>query len=689
MIRLYILLFFTFLSSGIAFADSVTFSSTKDSLLAIWNNQELNDTTRLDAYTQFIWEEQLFNKSDSAFYFIEKLIEEAKEKDIYFHVVGGMNLMGIGYDFRGNYAKAIDYYTKSLKLSEAQGSKQGIAMTANNIGLIYAEQENYNKAIEYYKKSLKIKIELKDSLGIARSYNNLGLSYLGQGKYDQALTNYLKSLEINELIEDVLGIAMSLNNAGNVYFERKEFALAKEYYEKSLINEKKINNKRGISTSLMSIALVHYEQGSYKQALILAEDAFKIAEEVDGITEKRDAAKALWKIYKKQSRFADALQMHEKFIEIRDTILSEENQREIIQKEFQYNFEKEQALKKAEHEAELKRQEVLSTAEKEKQKTVIYAVSGGLVLVVIFSLVVLNRFKVIQKKNRIIQHQKEVVEAKSQEIMDSINYAKRLQDAILPPNKLVKSFLLESFIIYKPKDIVAGDFYFMDVIEENGKKYIYYVAADCTGHGVPGAMVSIVGANGLKRCIQEFKLRKPGEILDKQTEIVAENFSQSEERIRDGMDLALCCLEMENDRTIRVHYSGANNPLWIINLNRKVVPKQAVPFKQDGGFEIKANKQAIGYSENNSSFDTHTIELESGDTLYTFSDGFSDQFGGVTEVDRQSGGKKYKSANFKNLLISLYDQDMETQKKLINTTFEDWRGKLEQLDDVCIIGVRV
>lgn len=222
-------------------------------------------------------------------------------------------------------------------------------MTANNIGLIYAEQENYNKAIEYYKKSLKIKIELKDSLGIARSYNNLGLSYFGQGKYDQALTNYLKSLEINELIEDVLGVAMSLNNAENVYFERKEFDLAKEYYEKSLINEKKINNKRGISTSLMSIALVLFEQGSYKQALILAEDAFKIAEEVDGITEKRDAAKALWKIFKKQSRFADALQMHEKFIEIRDTILSEENQREIIQKEFQYNFEKEQALKKAEH----------------------------------------------------------------------------------------------------------------------------------------------------------------------------------------------------------------------------------------------------------------------------------------------------------------------------------------------------
>lgn len=689
MIRIYTLLFFTFIFNVLSIANSNSSNSNKDSLLRIWNNQELNDTTRLDAYTQFIWEEQLFNKSDSAFYFIEKLIEEAKEKDIDFHVVGGLNLMGIGYDFRGNYAKAIDYYSKSMKLSESQGSKLGVAMTANNIGLIYAEQENYKKAIEYYKKSLEIKLELKDSVGFARSYNNLGLSYFGQGKYEEALTNYLKSLEINELINDDSGIAMSLNNAGNVYFERKEYDLAKEYYEKSLIHEKKINSKRGISTSLMSIALVLYEQGNYKRALVMAEDAFKLAEEVDGITEKRDAAKALWKIYKRQSRFADALKMHEMFIEIRDTILSEENQREVIQKEFQYNFDKEQALKKAEHEAELERQEVLSTAEKERQTTIIYAISGGLILVVIFSMVVLNRFKDSQKKNRIIQNQKEVVEAKSREIMDSINYAKRLQDAILPPNKLVKSFLLESFIIYKPKDIVAGDFYFMDVVEENGKKYIYYVAADCTGHGVPGAMVSIVGANGLKRCIQEFNLRKPGEILDKLAEIVAENFSQSEERIRDGMDLALCCLEMENDKAVRVHYSGANNPLWIVNPNRKDLPKQAIPFKQAGGFELKPNKQAIGYSEDNSLFDTHTIELEPGDTLYTFSDGFSDQFGGNTLAERQAGGKKYKSANFKKLLLSLYYEDMDSQKARINQTFENWKGDLDQLDDVCIIGVRV
>lgn len=288
----------------------------------------------------------------------------------------------------------------------------------------------------------------------------------------------------------------------------------------------------------------------------------------------------------------------------------------------------------------------------------------------------------IEEKKNEAEYQRHLVEEKNKEILDSINYAKRLQDAILPPTKLVSSFLMESFILYKPKDIVAGDFYFMDVVEENEKKLVYYVAADCTGHGVPGAMVSIVGANGLKRCIQEFGLRDPGQILNKLSEIVAENFAQSEERIRDGMDLALCCLEMENDKASKVHYAGANNPLWIINPNRKEAPENAIPFKYEGGFEIKANKQAIGYTENITPFDTHTFDVIEGDTLYTFSDGYPDQFGGEK-------GKKYKSANFKKLLLDIYDKNMDDQKLHIDEEFESWKGDLEQVDDVCVIGVRL
>lgn len=286
--------------------------------------------------------------------------------------------------------------------------------------------------------------------------------------------------------------------------------------------------------------------------------------------------------------------------------------------------------------------------------------------------------EVVAQKER-IEAQKEIVEEKNKEILDSINYAKRLQEAIMPSQNVWKAHLPESFVYYVPKDIIAGDFYFMEVVEDQGKKLVYYVAADCTGHGVPGAMVSVVGANGLKRCIKEFGLRDPGKILDKLTEIVAENFAQSEERIRDGMDLALCCLDMKD---MKLQFAGANNPVWIINPNRKDWGAVGNPFRTGDGIEQKADKQAIGYSEELEPFTTHVIELEKGDTIYTFSDGYPDQFGGPKN-------KKFKSANFKKMLISLYDEPMDKQKEVIDAEFQKWRGDYEQVDDVCVIGVRV
>ena len=309
-------------------------------------------------------------------------------------------------------------------------------------------------------------------------------------------------------------------------------------------------------------------------------------------------------------------------------------------------------------------------------------------MLVIFGGFMYARFRVTKKQKNIIEKQKEFVDEKNKEVKASINYAKRLQEAILPSKESLTKNLKNGFILYKPKDVVSGDFYFMDVVEEDqssnktGNKLVYYVVADCTGHGVPGAMVSIVGANGLKRCIQEFKLRDTGEILDRLSLLVAENFSQSDEQIRDGMDIAICCVETNKmNSKIKVHYSGANNSLWIINPNRKFVPKNGLEFKNGGGFEIKPNKQSIGYTEDGQPYKTHIIDIEKGDTLYTFSDGYVDQFGG-------NRGKKFKSANLKKLLVSIQAKSMDEQKVILDDTFEKWRGSNEQIDDVCIIGVR-
>ncbi|HET6245943.1 MAG: SpoIIE family protein phosphatase [Bacteroidetes bacterium] len=270
-----------------------------------------------------------------------------------------------------------------------------------------------------------------------------------------------------------------------------------------------------------------------------------------------------------------------------------------------------------------------------------------------------NQYRIKKKSAIELTKSNKIIEEKNRDILASIHYAKYLQEAILPPNKLVKEYLQESFIMYKPKDIVAGDFYWVEKCDKN----IYFAAADCTGHGVPGAMVSVVCSNALNRTMKEYGLTDPGKILDKVREIVISTFERSEREVKDGMDISLCALQGN-----KLHWAGANNPLWISRNNAII--------------EIKADKQPIGKYAVNKMFTTHSIELQKNDSLYIFTDGFADQFGG-------EHGKKFKSANFKKLLLSIQNKSMQEQNEILNSTFEKWKGILEQVDDVCVIGVKV
>ena len=279
----------------------------------------------------------------------------------------------------------------------------------------------------------------------------------------------------------------------------------------------------------------------------------------------------------------------------------------------------------------------------------------------------------IKKATLDMRVQKEVVEQKNKEITDSITYAKRIQTAILPTIKTVKQGLQDCFIAYYPKDIVAGDFYWVETLsEQNSFKEetkltqtndLLFAVADCTGHGVPGAMVSVVCINALNRSVREFNLKSPSKILDKTREIVIEEFGKSEEQVRDGMDIALCRLQGRN-----LTFSGANNPAWIIRDKEMIV--------------LKATKQPIGKYQKTGSFIEEKIELKKDDMLYIFSDGYADQFGGHK-------GKKMKSSNFKKLLLSISEQPVQQQELRLKDAFEGWKGELEQIDDICIIGVRI
>jgi len=261
-----------------------------------------------------------------------------------------------------------------------------------------------------------------------------------------------------------------------------------------------------------------------------------------------------------------------------------------------------------------------------------------------------------------IKQQHAIISEKNKHITDSINYAKRIQDAILPTDHTVKTMLPDAFVLYKPKDIVSGDFYWMT--EKAGK--LFFAVVDCTGHGVPGAFVSIIGYNGLYRSVNEFGLTKPSEILDKLNELVEETFGQNNEtQIKDGMDIALCSY---NPKTRELEFAGANNPLYIIS---------------KGNFsEIKGDKQPIGAFDHRKKFSNHCVTLKKEDAIYIFSDGYADQFGGAAK-------KKFKYNQFKAMLTGLNGMPMLEQRENLNTTITNWMGDIEQLDDICVIGVRI
>ena len=254
-----------------------------------------------------------------------------------------------------------------------------------------------------------------------------------------------------------------------------------------------------------------------------------------------------------------------------------------------------------------------------------------------------------------------IIEEQHKDITDSIQYSKRIQEAIMPPIHLWETILPDSFLLYKPKDVLSGDFYWM----EKTKDSIYFAACDCTGHGVPGAMVSVICSTALNRAVKEFGIKDPGKILDKVRELVLETFEKSEGSVQDGMDISLCCL---NTKTLELIWSGANNPLWYLDKGEAI--------------EVTATKQPIGQVDDPVSFISHTIQMNKNDIIYIFTDGYADQFGGPK-------GKKFKYKQLKELLVNNANKTMKEQRDILLNAFETWRGNLEQVDDVCVIGVRV
>jgi serine phosphatase RsbU (regulator of sigma subunit) len=271
--------------------------------------------------------------------------------------------------------------------------------------------------------------------------------------------------------------------------------------------------------------------------------------------------------------------------------------------------------------------------------------------------------EIVEQQKAQVEAQKKIIEDKNKDIMDSINYALRIQQAILPDEKKWEKLLPDSFKLYLPKDVLAGDFYWL---EEN-ENYIYIAAADCTGHGVPGAMVSVVCSSALTKAVLEDKLTNTNEILDRVREIVVEKMSSNEGHLRDGMDVCLVRINKNNRKEIQ--YSGANRPLYIIKSNGEIE-------------ELSPDKQPIGWMEETHPFKAENKVLEQGDMLYLTTDGFADQFGGPKQ-------KKLKTKGMLELFVNVHALPLTEQKEKIHTYYSAWKGSGDQTDDVCVIGIKV
>lgn len=586
------------------------------------------------------------------------------------------NVMGSHDFYSGRLKQAIFHFDVALRIYEQLDNLDGQSSVSNNMGNVYSDLERYDDALELFRKSEKINKAQGNEYKNGEVYNNIGTIYAQKADYDSSLVYFHMAVDKYLFIQDSFALATSYGNIGSSHLELENFDSAAYYFNLALEVDLQIQSMQGLSLDYHNLASLEFENGHYEKALELALKSNELALSMGDLDTQRDCAAIISKIYEYKNDYKRAFEYLTIYYLMDDSIQGYENEQAIISQKFQYEYDKKVAADSISALKEEKIQESLLAAEKAKQmnqKIINYVLVGGLGVVLIILGFAYRGYrrkkqdhKIISLQKEEVEKQKELIEVAHQEITDSIAYAKRIQSAILPPHKLVKEYLKDSFILYKPKDIVAGDFYWL----EKQNNTILFAAADCTGHGVPGAMVSVVCNNGLNRSVREYGLSEPGKILDKTRELVISEFEKSEEEVKDGMDIALVSLSEQADEKYLIQYAGAHNPLWIIRKGAQEIE------------EIKGDKQPIGKHLHSSPFTTHQVELKKGDSIYVFSDGFADQFGGEK-------GKKFKAANFKKLLLTVQNESMESQRTSINKAFEEWKGSLEQLDDVCVIGVRL
>jgi serine phosphatase RsbU (regulator of sigma subunit) len=568
---------------------------------------------------------------------------------------GMYNNLANAYKAKGKIKEALDNYFLSLRLKERQKDSTGMANTATNIGNLYSLFEDTVNSLKYLNLGLTLRRAKGDSLEVGNSLTAIGLYYAKRNRLEAA-KNYLR--QALSLIDgsDAEGVAIANYNLGNVYFLAGDFRNAEPLYLKALDYAEANRDYQGMASCYETLGKMNCQLGKLDNGLVFLQkglEAGKMAQ-IPELTANINVA--LSDAYELKKDYKNALKYYKDWVVVKDSLYSLENIRKLTSSELKYQHEKEMLLV----EQEQKKKEELAKLENIKKNIVVASAMVIIILISVFAFMLSRRL-------RVNKMQKHLIEEQNHEIKDSINYAKTIQNAFLGDQVLINSSFKDNFICFLPKDIVSGDFYWAITMkpeeeEIKQKEYFFVAVCDCTGHGVPGAFMSLLIIGYLNEAIAQKRILEPEAVFNYVRGRLESNISSQQ---KDGMDGVLLRLDRSTGEIV---YAAAHNAPVIVSGN--------------GFQELPFDKMPVGRGERAESFKARTVFVKPGDMIYLYTDGFADQFGGPN-------GKKFKYRQLNETLVSISVKNCSEQSDLLRQKFDQWKGKLEQVDDVCVMGIRV
>ena len=596
-----------------------------------------------------------YSHPDSSFQICCSVQDELKNSSDKIRIAEAQLCKGRYYILKTDLEKATTELNQAIRVFESENKLSKLAKCYSLKSIIFQRLNDDEKSMNHLTIALNLYIKDNNTNGQISSLTNISLEHLRFNRNDSALI-YLNQLKALESEINNTGKYYYHQNFGKYYHNIGQYQKALYEYNLALSVAEKENMVDSKTTINMEIASSYLALKNYTNAESYIYKSIAIASNNNLMHEANEAYLMLIELYESLGDYKKAYLTKVLNDSIEKKIYDIEKINKINEIETELAFSQKEKII-AEQKLEIKQEQLNTLQANSKVSRLIFFVILCLI-VIVFVIIIFVRARKLSNK---IKVQKLLLEEKNNEITDSITYAKRIQSAILPSSEYINKHLPNSFILYKPKAIVAGDFYWMHKMDDT----IIIAAADCTGHGVPGALVSVVCSNALNQSLEKINSTQPSLILDKTRDLVKDRFETENNNVKDGMDIALCSI---NAKSKKMEFAGANNPLYIVRDNELI--------------EIKGDKQHIGKHHKEADFLHHSIDLKQGDHIYLFSDGYADQFGGPK-------GKKFMYKQFKELLISINDKPLNQQKEILDSTFESWKGELEQIDDVCVIGIKI